>query len=58
MTTTSELMNQTGLVSNNGNNNSTEEDLVITEEGMPSGPNRPEPPQPKPSPLLNHADPK
>jgi hypothetical protein len=55
-------MNQTDLVSTNDSNNSTEGELVITEEGtsspciviteegMPSGPNRPEPPQPSPSP--------
>jgi hypothetical protein len=57
---TTELMNQTGLINNN---NATEGDLVITEEGKPSEPclviteegmptkDRPQPqPQPSPSP--------
>ena len=41
---TSELINQSGLINNN---NSTEGDLIIREEGTPSGPSSP---QPKPSP--------
>jgi hypothetical protein len=57
-TATSELMNQTGLINNN---NSTEGDIIITEEGTSSpciiireegtssGPSRPQP-QPTPSP--------
>ncbi|MGC1131569.1 MAG: hypothetical protein WA941_02000 [Nitrososphaeraceae archaeon] len=59
-TATSELMNQTGLISNN---NATEGEMIIKEEGTsspciiireegtPSGPSRPQPqPQPSPSP--------
>ena len=56
MTTTSEPMNQTGLTNNN---NSTEGDIIITEEGTPSPciiireegvPSGPSQPQPQPSP--------
>ena len=46
MTTTSELMNQTGLINNN---NATEGEMIIKEEGTSSGPSRPQP-QPSPSP--------